>query len=312
MGTPRIAARILEALAERHTIAEAITRPDAISARGSKTDASPVKKVALEHDIPVFEIKSLREPDTIEHIKSLKPDVICVVAYGAILPPEILSIPAYGCINVHASLLPRWRGAAPMERALLAGDKETGVSIMRIEEGLDTGPYCLQRSVSLEGKSLPGLVDELADEGAKALLEALSLIEAGTVEWHAQPADGITYAPKIAKNELDISLEDDALTIERKVRASSEAHACHARIAGKDVILENASVAMDENACTLTESLTKGQARFAQKRLLLKTVQGTFEVHNLKPHGKRSMDARAFCAGIQGAKKSILTWENPQ
>ena len=312
MGTPRIAARILARLAERHQVIEVVTRPDAVSSRGNKAVPSAVKNTALSLDIPVLEAKSLRSEDTVQHIASLAPDVICVVAYGAILPPEVLTIPRYGCINVHASLLPRWRGAAPIERSVLAGDAQTGVSIMRMEEGLDTGPFCAMRTVNTDAKPLNLLIDELSDVGAEALLESLERIEAGSIVWQPQPEEGMTYARKIDKFELDASNDDDALLLERKVRASNEAHACHVRIAGKNVILEMARTVEDEQALEVTKDLKAGEGVFRAKRLLLKTVDGVLEVSTLKPSGKRSMDAQSFCSGIQSAKKIVLTWENAQ
>ena len=312
MGTPRIAARVLEAVAREHDVIEVITRPDAVSARGNTAVPSPVKATALSLGIPVNEAKSLRNFELMEHIRGLIPEAICVVAYGAILPPELLAIPRYGCINVHASLLPRWRGAAPIERAILAGDSETGVSIMRMESGLDTGPYAVMRTIAIEDKPLATLVDELADIGGEALLETLDAVASKKVTWTKQAKDGVTYASKIAKKELDVIGEESAAVLERKVRASSEAHACHARIDGKNVVLEHVKIVTDELALNETANLEPGQAVFRQKRLLLRTTDGTLEVLALKPHGKRSMDARSFCAGIQGVKQLVLTWENPR
>ncbi|MEG0683241.1 MAG: methionyl-tRNA formyltransferase, partial [Raoultibacter sp.] len=152
MGTPDFSATVLEELVNQHTVCAVYTRPDAASARGTQLVASPVKRMAQRFNLPVHTQKSLRDPQVIAQIAAFEPDVICVAAYGAILPPEVLAIPRYGCINVHASLLPKWRGAAPIERSILAGDVETGVCVMRMEQGLDTGDYCVCRTIAIENK----------------------------------------------------------------------------------------------------------------------------------------------------------------
>ena len=201
MGTPAIAAKVLSVLADsKHEVLGVFTRPDSVSGRGKKLLPSPVKAVALEHGFPVDEFKSFKDGSAFERIKELNPDAICVVAYGALLPEEVLGFPRFGSINVHASLLPRWRGAAPIERCILEGDVETGVSIMQMEAGLDTGPYCVQRVVSVGEKYHAELSRDLAEVGAEALVCALDQIEAGTAKWSVQDDALSNYAAKIDKH----------------------------------------------------------------------------------------------------------------
>ena len=309
MGTPQIAADILREVAQAHQVVGVYTRPDAVRKRGNGVDPSPVKIAALELGLDVFTPSTLRDESEVEALRALKPDVICVVAYGALLRRNVLEAAPFGCLNVHASLLPRWRGAAPIERAILAGDEKTGVCIMRMEEGLDTGPYCKRSECEVGDKSQAELTQELTALGAQDLVAVLDSMEAdGILEWVEQPEGDFEYASKIEKGELDLASTDSALTCVRKIRASSEGHASHAKIAGKDVIVYKAVIADDDAALSVSAELEPGQLRFANKRLLLAAQDGVFEVLELKPQGKKQMDAKAFAAGIQGIKNSILNW----
>lgn len=308
MGTPRLAAHILNEIAQQHEVVCVYTRPDAVRGRGAKLVASPVKEIALKLGIPVRTPKTLKDPQEQQALSEIAPDAICVAAYGALLPKEVLDIPRLGCLNVHASLLPRWRGAAPIERAILAGDKETGVCIMRMEEGLDTGPYCVRRSVEVEGKSAGELTDELADLGARALLTGLSVVEQGGAEWVEQDDSQVVYADKIGKDELHPSPEDAAVMVVRKVLASSAGHPSRTVVAERGVTLESASLPTDDRGVQLSEGIEPGQVRFVGKRLFLGAADGAVEVHSLKPDGKKSMDARAFAAGIQRIKTLGCVW----
>lgn len=309
MGTPDLAARILLELAQQHEVAAVYTRPDAVRGRGSATSPSPVKVQAGRLDIPVRTPKSLRDAEEQRALAELAPDAICVAAYGAILPKEVLGIPRLGCLNVHASLLPRWRGAAPIERAILAGDEQTGVCIMRMEEGLDTGPYCVRRSTEVEGKSAAQLTAELADLGARALLTGLSLVEQGGAEWHEQSDDEATYAEKLGKEELFLDPADPRIRAVRKVLASSAGHPARVLVAGRSVTLEEARIPADERAGQLAGNAAPGQVVFAAKRLFLGASDGPIEILSLKPDGKKAMEAKAFAAGVQGIKSGECTWE---
>lgn len=308
MGTPKLAADILVEIAQQHEVVCVYTRPDAVRGRGAKLEPSPVKAAAERLGIPVRTATSLRDAEEQAHLAELAPDAICVAAYGCILPREVLEIPRYGCLNVHASLLPRWRGAAPIERAILAGDEQTGVCIMRMEEGLDTGPYCVRRATEVEGKSAAELTDELANLGARALLTGLSVVEQGGAEWTFQDDAAATYAEKLAKDELYPDPAEPAAAMVRKVLASSEAHPARAVIAGRSATVERVALPDDERVAALCDGLEQGAVRFAAKRLFLGTGDGAVEVLSLKPDGKKSMDARAFAAGVQGIKAGGCTW----
>ena len=309
MGTPFFAAQILKALiASNHEVVGCFTRPDAVRGRGKKLVASPVKEVAAEAGVPVFEFASMKSEEAFEALRSLEADVACVAAYGAILPKRVLDAPKHGCINVHGSLLPRWRGAAPIERAILAGDAETGVGIMRMEEGLDTGAVCAERRVAIGHKSAHELTAELAQAGGRALVEQLDkLASEGSLLWAPQSEEGATYAVKVEKGELDISPVLSAEEAERRVRAASESHPSRCVIAGKPLALQGVALAPQFQEAPLLQ----GQVRFQAKRLYLgmNDAQQVIEVTAVKPDGKKPMDAKAFAAGIQGIKQGGIDWQ---
>lgn len=309
MGTPDFAATILEDLAQQHDVVAVYTRPDAVRGRGKRLVPSPVKEVALRLGLPVLTPRTLRDEAVQRELAAFVPDVICVAAYGAILPKSVIDLPRYGCLNVHASLLPRWRGAAPIERAILAGDDETGVCIMRMEEGLDTGAYCVCRTAHVEHKSVTELTDELANLGSHALLTALVRISCGAADWTEQDGERVVYASKIERGELDLRPDDQALSAVRKVRAASPAHPARARIADRSVTVTGARIVDDASADTLADGIKPGMVRFAGKRLLLGVADGSIEVLSLKPDGKQDMDARAFAAGVRDIKNDTLTWD---
>jgi methionyl-tRNA formyltransferase len=220
-GTPDFALDALSALlASRHALALVLTQPDRPSGRGLKPHASPVKRCALEHGIPIAQPASLKEAGAQDDLRAVGADLMVVVAYGLILPPSVLAIPRLGAINIHASLLPRWRGAAPIQRALLAGDRETGVCIMQMETGLDTGPVLLSESIPVRDEdNARTLHDRLADLGARLVVQALDDLERGTVVRSPQSAAGVTYAAKIDRAEARIDWTRPARQIWRKVRA---------------------------------------------------------------------------------------------
>lgn len=219
-GTPDFAVPTLQALmGSRHQLVGVLTQPDRPRGRGRHLSPSPVK-AAVDGIVPVAQPATLRSPVDTAQLAAWRPDVLVVVAYGLILPRPVLEIPRLGCVNVHASLLPRWRGAAPVERALLAGDETTGVTIMRMEEGLDTGPILLQRAVAIDARDTGAtLRARLADEGAPLLLQALQGLADGTLHSHPQPLEGATYARKLEKREAPIDWTRPAVAIERQVRA---------------------------------------------------------------------------------------------
>ena len=211
----------LEALVRSsHRVVAVYTQPDRPSGRGQQLAASAVKQCALRHALPVEQPATLREPTAVERLQRWPADVMVVAAYGLLLPQSILQTPRLGSINVHASLLPRWRGAAPIQRAIAAGDAESGVTIMQMEAGLDTGPMLLTRAVPIAARETAAtLHDRLATLGAQALLDALDEIAQGTATPRVQPAEGVTYATKLRKEEAAIDWSRSAAEIDRQIRA---------------------------------------------------------------------------------------------
>jgi len=219
-GTPEFALPALAALRASHEVVGVLTRPDRPRGRGRRLAPSAVKVAAAAYGLPLLQPEALKSEPARAELAAWRPDALVVVAYGLLLPPEVLALPRFGCLNIHASLLPRWRGAAPIQRAILAGDAQTGVTIMQMDAGLDTGPVLLQRRIELRRDQTGGTLQaELATLGAAALLEALEGIASGSLLATAQPAEGATYAPRITKAEARIDWGLDAERIERQVRA---------------------------------------------------------------------------------------------
>jgi methionyl-tRNA formyltransferase len=220
-GTPEFAARALARIvAAGHVVPLVLTQPDRPSGRGLAQKPSPVKEFARERGLAVHQPTSLRTIDAQRPILEAEPEVLVVAAYGLILPQAVLDIPRRGCVNIHASLLPRWRGAAPIQRALLAGDVETGITIMQMDAGLDTGPMLLCRSLSIGARDTAGsLHDRLAELGAELIVDALERLEAGGLDPKPQPAEGATYAAKLEKQEAEIDWRESAQVLDRRVRA---------------------------------------------------------------------------------------------
>lgn len=218
-GTPDFAARALSALIDAgHEIALVLTQPDRPAGRGMKAHASAVKHLAQEHGIAVYQPERLKDPVTHETVRAVRPELMVVAAYGLILPQAVLDIPPLGCLNIHGSLLPRWRGAAPIQRAIEAGDAETGVTIMQMEAGLDTGPMLIKRALPIAADdNAATLHDKLAALGAELIVDALTRL--GQLSAQRQPTEGVTYAHKIEKSEGVVNWHDDANTLSRRMRA---------------------------------------------------------------------------------------------
>jgi methionyl-tRNA formyltransferase len=235
-GTPDFAVPALDRLAERHRIAAVFTQPDRPAGRGQALHLSPVKIRALELGLMVYQPASFKTPEALEMLRAAQVDVLVVAAYGLILPVAALGLPALGCLNIHASLLPRWRGAAPIQRALLAGDAVSGVTIMRMEAGLDTGPMLLSRSIPIEGReNAKSLHDKLAVLGALLIDESLQALRSGALPALAQPLAGVTYAAKIDKAEAPIQWGRHAEEIARQVRAFNPWPMAETRFDGKQL-----------------------------------------------------------------------------
>lgn len=218
-GTPQFAANALAALLKEHQIVAVLTQPDRPSGRGMQLTASPVKQLALQHGLQILQPLTLKTEEAQQAIASFDAEVMVVAAYGLILPKAVLQIPRNGCLNIHASLLPRWRGAAPLQRAILAGDAETGITIMQMDEGLDTGDMLVKRACPIKADdTAQSLHDKLAELGAQAIVEALKDMENGKLLPERQDARQATYAAKLTKAEAHLDWNLDALQLERAVR----------------------------------------------------------------------------------------------
>ena len=299
MGTPDFAVPSLRELASRFEVVLVLTRPDAVRSRGKKLEPSPVKAAALELDIPVMEATRIT-PKVMDRLHEADADIFCVAAYGCILPDEVLNMAPLGIVNVHASLLPRWRGAAPIQRAILAGDERAGISIMRIGHGVDTGAYCAQASCSVAGKTADELTAELAQLGADLLCDTLPALADGTAAWTEQDESLVTHAQKISKAEMRLDPQEGALVNLRRVLASSDAAPARCIAAEKPVRIMRA-VAADGDA----SMCAAGELVCQSKRIYIGCSDGVLEVMSVKPDGKRQMDASAWAAGLHG---DGLTW----
>lgn len=295
-GTPQFALPALRALlASRHRVVGVLTQPDRPAGRGRELRASPVKLLANEHSIPVAQPTSLKTPEGRVELHGWEPDLLVVVAYGLILPQVVLDLPRLGCLNIHGSLLPRWRGAAPIHRAILAGDAETGVSIMQLEAGLDTGPVLLERRHPIGMHDTSGdLHDVLADLGAAALLEAIDGLTTGKLLPRPQPVEGVTYAPKIEKSEAPIDWSFDAPRIDRQVRAFNPWPIAETTFAGESLRVLRAEVASSPGGAAPGTLLG-----LAEDGLHVACGEGVLAVREVQRAGKRPVSARDFANAVQ-------------
>lgn len=307
-GTPRFAVPSLEALiAHGYDVRAVYTQPDKPYGRGKRgqarpLQASPVKQAALGAGIPVVQPVSLRSEQAVTELARWQPDLMIVVAYGQILPPAILSLPTIACINVHASLLPRWRGAAPIQRAIQAGDTQTGISIMQMDTGLDTGPVYHRARCALSPTHTAGqLHDQLAELGAHTLLETLPGILDGTLSAVEQDHQRASYAAKIAKSEAVIDWHDSAPVIARQVRAFYPWPIAHTRIADEATALRILSAEVLVEACAATgpaQSLPCGTV-IAESRFGIQVLSGDgiLNLLTLQLPGGRALSAEQFLNG---------------
>lgn len=299
MGTPDFAVPSLKKLAHEHQVSLVITRPDAVRGRGKTLEASPVKICAQQLGLRVIEANRITYEVKLA-LKDAQPEIICVVAFGCILPDDVLTLVPYGAVNVHASLLPRWRGAAPVQRAILAGDKIAGVSIMKIAHELDAGDWCMQSTCEIGAQNTEELSQTLANLGATALSDSLFKLQDGSVIWHTQDEQKVTLAPKVTKQEMKLSPDDSVRQNVLRVQASSDTAPARASISGRSLrVLQAQSVSE-------TVSVKSGTAVVQDHKLYLGCVDGVLEVFSVRPDGKRTMDAKSFVAGLQ---KSHLTWQ---
>lgn len=296
-GTPEFAVSSLKAINEsRHTVIAVYTQPDRPAGRGRKLQASPVKEYALAQGLSVFQPENLKNPDDVKRLAALQPDVMVVVAYGLILPQTVLDIPRLGCLNVHASLLPRWRGAAPIQRAIEAGDKTTGVTIMQMDAGLDTGAMLSKKETPIgEEDTAATLHDRLAELGAEALLEVLDKLEQGKIVGELQNDNDTTYAKKMDKAEAEIDWSLPAEALARKVRAFNPWPVANCRFNGKRLRVLNAKAVANDK-----DGIENGTVcKIDDDTFSVQTGDGCLCISRLQLEGGRSQTAREFLNGHQ-------------
>lgn len=291
-GTPEFSVEPLKQLVKNNLDVVAVyTQPDRGVGRGRKIQYSAVKEFAIKSDIQVFQPQTLRNSDAIEELRSLQPDLLIVVAYGLILPQEVLDIPTISCWNIHASLLPRWRGAAPIHRAMLAGDKTTGVGIMQMEAGLDTGPVYIQHECKIpEQETIQELHDKLMIMGGHALIECIDLLNRGLLpDPIIQDGSQKTYAKKLEKSESLISWDETAVQIERKIRVFNPWPGVIASINGSEYKLWEAKVVRSE----VTGAV--GEIVFADKKsLIIQCGVDHVQIQTIQKPGKKQMPIAQF------------------
>ncbi len=303
MGTPDFAVPALERLIQSgNKPILVVSQPDAKRDRGEKVKSTPVKEVALAWDIPVSQPEKIRNnKDFLEMLKSLAPDLIVVAAYGKILPAEILAIPTKGCINLHASLLPKYRGAAPIQRAILEGEIETGVTLMQMAEGMDTGDILASVATPTDGKTSEALFEELSELGANLLLKTLPLIESNQLSPISQDDNNASYAPMIYKHDGLIDFAKPAIEIERQIRAMNPWPIAHTTYQGQSIKIWQATVdaGIDQAAPgTITAVSPLG--------ITVATGLGLLTITEIQMPGKKKMPVSAFIRGNQIEINSIL------
>lgn len=292
MGSPDFALATLRALHANYPVIGVVTQPDRIAGRGRELKPPPVKTLALDLGIPVIQPEKLRNPEAIEQLRAWSPDLIVVAAFGQILKQDVLGLPPFGCINVHASLLPRWRGAAPINAAILHGDEKTGITIMKMDAGLDTGPILSQRSVRINPDETAGsLFETLSQLGAGLLLDTLPGYLAGEIVPHPQPESGVTYAPMLKKEDGLLDFSHPAEELERKVRAFNPWPGTYFEWAGSLLKVHRAGTVPGKK---------RGGERIVQDGLpAIGTSDGLLVLEEVQPAGKKPMSGKAFLAGAR-------------
>lgn len=299
MGTPDFAVGTLKALLDsRHEVAAVITQPDKPKGRGKAVQFTPVKEVALAAGIPVYQPKKVRDPEFIEQFRALDPDAAVVVAFGQIIPQALLDIPKYGCVNVHGSLLPKYRGAAPIQWAVIDGEKESGVTTMRMDAGLDTGDMILKKVVPLEEKETAGsLFEKLSEAGAGLLIETLDRLEDGSAVFEKQGDSPTAYAAMLKKEQGLIDFGRDAAAIERQIRGFNPWPSAYTHLDGKTLKIWEADVQeQPEGENTLPAGTV---TEVTKKEFKVQTGRGLLVIRELQPEGKKRMSTDAFLRGYK-------------
>ncbi len=296
MGTPDFSVGTLEALIEAgHEVVLAVTQPDKPKGRGKEMQFTPVKECALKYDIPVFQPRRVREAECVEELRKYNADIMVVVAFGQILPKEILEMTPYGCVNVHASLLPKYRGAAPIQWAIIDGEAVSGVTTMQMNEGLDTGDMLLKTEIVLEENETGGsLHDKLADAGAKLCVQTLKALEDGTVTPVAQGEATTAYAKMLDKQLGNIDWSQSAEAIERLIRGLTPWPSAYTDWNGKVMKIWDAAVASG-NSSGVPGTIVKVE----KDTFCVQTGEGLLQIRELQIPGKKRMDAGAFMRGYQ-------------
>ena len=294
MGSPDFAVPVLQSLAQHFTVKGVVTQPDKPAGRGRELTPCPVKEAALALNLPVIQpVKLKGNVEALEQIKQWKPDVIVVAAFGKLLRRELLDLPDFGCINVHASLLPRWRGASPIQAAILYGDRQTGVTIMRMEEGLDTGPMLSQASLVLDaGETAETLETRLADLGANLLIRTLPVYLQGELQPTAQPENGATYAPLLKKEDGALDFTQPVDQLERQVRAYHPWPGCFLPILNGNLKIIRAYALADQQA-------DPGKRMVIDKNPAVGARSGYLVFSEVQPAGKKAMDGKSFLMGYR-------------
>jgi len=296
-GTPEFARTVLEAvLGSRHRIVAVFTRPDQPRGRGRHIAASPVKETALAAHLPLSQPATLRGGAALDELRSARADLLVVVAYGLILPEALLDAPRLGSVNIHASLLPRWRGAAPIQRAVLAGDTHTGITLMQMQAALDAGPILLQRSIRIGAADTSGdLHEALAQLGARTLLEGLDALAAGTLHAIPQPQEGVSYAAKIGKSEAIIDWHRSAVQLDRQVRAFNPWPMAETRFEGDQLRVISARL---PEALKTDPAATPGTVvAVLDDAVVVKCGEGSLALTQVQRAGRRVLAAREFVLG---------------
>ena len=292
MGSPDFALSTLRALHKHYPVVGVVTQPERAAGRGRELKSPPVKKLALELGIPVIQPEKLRESEALDQLRTWSPDVIVVAAFGQILQQDVLDLPEFGCINVHASLLPRWRGAAPINAAILHGDEETGITIMKMDAGLDTGPILTQCSVRIQPDETAGsLFETLSQLGADLLLETLPKYFADEIMPHLQPEEGVTYAGMIKKQEGRLDFSSTAVALERKMRAFNPWPGTYFEWDGNLLKVHRASISPGKKR--------EGERIIYNGLPAIGTSDGLLVLDEVQPAGKKRMLGKAFLAGAR-------------
>ncbi|MFN2156032.1 MAG: methionyl-tRNA formyltransferase [Anaerolineae bacterium] len=294
MGTPEYAIPSLRVLVEQHEVVLVVTQPDRRQGRGRKLVSSPVKAYALQHNLPVWQPPTLRKPEVVEHLQELGADLYVTAAIGLILPPAVLALPPHGCLNVHASLLPRWRGAAPIAAAILHGDKETGVTLMQTDEGLDTGPIVAQARCPIRpDDTTDRLTPRLAELGADLLATTLPRWLAGEIEPQPQPEEGVTLAPRLAKQDGRIDWQQPAAQIERMIRAYTPWPGTYTTHKGQRLLVLQARALPEWQ-----DSGEPGQViALSAEQIAVITGKGALHLIEIQQAGRKAMSPQAFVQG---------------